>query len=559
VSDGPHTLQIRVRNAVGQEIPGATVAVVVRRGVEWREDGGTADAPVTHALREGFIQIEIDARAPGYVAERAVLTFGVSSLRWESTNPAWALREDQLTAVLDVVLGRVRFAPIVALSDTQRVPATFVPNAVLVDEDGYRTVGAGGRERSFRVLRQPATGDVDDGGWDRFVWDERDIALSERGNWLILEYGDPSGRLDAWRQLLGVWAPHSTPLGARPPVIIQITPNTNTGRYPGDTLPFTGLYPYGCLPRDGAPIDAAGTVALRDARQAYVELTSNRSFGQYKIVYQLYAARPDLFEGSRGPIVITLSPAFIPRNGLVLRDPFVVREAMGRLVAEVLRFLWSRKLTLGAPLGSMSLRYRPPEVALRGARPVTQPDGFPRSVLTTVVCHSAGVEPVLALAGHERGAPLPRGYSAALFGGANGYCDDDWNNLWVIDGVRSPGGVGVPAPGSAAVRTWTTWLKGYGRRLVCVYTPSGLGPQTQPGLLTLTKPRLKGKTGWIEEGFTQNVSWMRCAYEYVRKDDPTTPTGVLPGFDRQGVSALASHNKIYEFGVGYAARLPPGP
>lgn len=296
--------------------------------------------------------------------------------------------------------------------------------------------------------------------------------------------------------------------------------------------------------------------ALRDCPQAYVELTSNRCFGQYKIIYQLYSARPDLFDGPNGPIVITLSPALLQKGG-ILREPFTHREGMGRLIAKVLRFLQSHKLTLPLSLGSVHLRLRSPKAEVWGNRPAVSPIGFPNKSLTTVVCHSAGVGPVLELAGHSANAKFPDLFPSNLFGGGNDYCEQCWNNLWVIDGVGTPGAIGVPSPGGSAVRTWLGWLKGNEkRRIVCVYTPSELGEQVASELIRLNKPRMSGKAGWIEEGFNNKVSWLRVSYSYLQVADLSKPEGVLPKFGPPKSDGDPTHNKVYEFGVGYAARFP---
>ena len=547
----PSKLRIEVVDVLDRAIPLASLKVVVRRGVEWREEKGELPAPALVDLQAGFIQIEIDAQAANFVAERGILNW--LDPQWTTTNPAWALDASQDPPVLKVALGRIRFAPIVTLKEDLQVTSPFSPGGVLVTESGYRRHDLNPTDH-YRTLKRPAIGKPDDPGWDRFLWEERRVDLAARGNWLVLEYGDFSGRLDAVRHLVGVWAPHKFP-GARPPVVVQVTPNTRAPYYPIDRLPFTGLYPYGCVAKtDVKPDEKTGKVALRDCGQAYVELLSNRCFGQYKIVHQLYGARPDLFDGPNGPIVITPSPALTSNAG-VLRDPFQHRDGLGRLIAEVLRFLWSRQLTLEA-LGAVRLRFRPPEVAIAGGtRPPAKPTGFPAAALVTVVCHSAGVAAVLALAGHAPAAAFPdKTFPALLFGGKNDYCDRDWRNLWVIDGVGTPGGIGVPSPGGPAVRIWLTWLRGEGRRMVLVYTPSGLGGQVAPELIRLTKPRRTGTTGWIEEGETNKVSWMQMSYSYLQTADPGKLPRVIPEFAPPKSEGDPDHNKVYELGVGYAAR-----
>jgi hypothetical protein len=242
--------------------------------------------------------------------------------------------------------------------------------------------------------------------------------------------------------------------------------DTRTPFYPADSRRFTGAYPYGCVAAQDAVSDkATETVPLRSCRQAYAELPANRCLGQYKVVYQLYAARPDLFDGPNGPIVITLSPAFIAGTG-PLRAPFEHPDGMGRMVAEVLRFPYARKLTLPMSAGGLHLRFQGSQVQLGGTRPATAPIGIPQRTLTTVVCHSAGVIPVLNLARNLARPTFPTDFPETLWGGRNEYCDQNWTNLWVIDGVASPGGIGVPSPGGPAARTWAV-LKNEPRRCPC--------------------------------------------------------------------------------------------
>jgi hypothetical protein len=549
----PTSLRIVVDNAVGAAIGGATADVVVRRGVEWREEHKGLSAPATVPLREGFIQIEVSVRAPDHFDERANLTFRSAGHQWDSTNPACTLVEAGPVATLTVPAGRIRFAPIVMLPDEQRVVPPFLPGAVLADARGYRTIDLDAQE-SMRVLAPNATGDPDSPGWDRFRWTEQSVRLAGRGNWLVLEYGDTSGRPGALRHLLGVWAPHSF-AGTAPPVVVQVTPNTRPPFYPPDRRPFTGAYPYGCVAGQDAVVDkATKTVALRSCRQPYVELPSSRCLGNYKIVYQLYAARPDLFDGPNGPIVITPSPAFVADTG-PLRAPFEHPDGMGRLVAEVLRFLYAHKLTLPMSAGGLHLRFQGNEVKLGGVRPATGPIGIPRRTLTTVLCHSAGVVPVLNLARNLGRPAFPKDFPEALWGGRNAYCDQNWTNLWVIDGVASPGGIGVPDPAGPAARTWAAWLRPEGRHLVMVYTPSGLGGPVAPELVPKTAAR-SGKTGRIEEGRGKQVRWLHLAYSYLRADPAQNPPGVRPAFGPPSDDAERSHNKVYELGVGYAAARP---
>ena len=104
--------------------------------------------------------------------------------------------------------------------------------------------------------------------------------------------------------------------------------------------------------------------------------------------------------------------------------------------------------------------------------------------------------------------------------------------------------------------TWLNWLKGDGRRMVLVYTPSGLGGAVAPELIHLTSPRRSGAAGWIEEGSNDRVTWMQMSYSYLESADPTKPPGVIPQLAPPKSEGDPDHNKVYEIGVGYAAVKP---
>jgi hypothetical protein len=548
----PITITVVVETAVGVPIPGAHVELVVRRGAEWRVAQIGQLAPLTASLPDGFIQVEITASAPAYVDERLELTYWSGEHRWESTNPSVGVTEAGALTTVHLPLGRIRLAPIVMLPDDLLVDPTFLPGAVLATERGYRTVDTLlPLDEKVRVLSSTAIGNPNSLGWDRFRWGERQVNLADRGNWLILEYGDVSGRLDALRHLIGVWAPHSF-VGARPPLVVQVTPNTRPPFYPADRRPFTGAYPYGCVALGAAVDKDTKKARLRDARQPFVELPANRCFGQYKVVYQLYAARPDIFEGPNGPILITLSPALLPSGPM--RDPFQHPDGMGRLIAEVLRFLYANKLTLPMSTGGRSLRFRGREVLLgNSTRPISAPLGMPRSTITTIVTHSAGVVPVLELARQLARPKFPADFPEALWGGRNSYCDENWTNLWVIDGVATPGGIGIPDVGKPAAQVWSGWLRREGRRMALVYTPSGSSGAVAPELVVRTKGATTGASGAIAEAANQRVRWLHMSYTYLRADSSQNPPSVRPSFGALTDNAEQSHNKVYEFGVGYAA------
>jgi hypothetical protein len=538
----PSVLRVEVTDVVGRPIAGARVKVGVARPGEWQSPGEESGVPLTVPLQKGFTELDVEATAPHYFSERALLTLTASESMWHTSNPAWLLAVGTKAALLQVVLGRLRFAPVVQLPETSHIKVPHNPKAVLAWDYVYRRAFL--NAESFRVLRRPAIGDPNASGWNRFAWEDKKVDLGTLGNWLVLEYGDD--RDQAGPILIGVWAPHSFP-GRRPPVVVQITPNPSPPGYPSDGLPFTGLYPYGCTHRSGL-----GSHPLSECQQSYAELPSNRSIVGYKAVYQLYAARSDIFSGGRGPIMITPVPAAL-RNGTVLRDPFTHRHGVGRLIGEVLRFLWSKKLTLESPAGASRLLFRPPAVEVTAPREGIAPTGFPRDPITTVLCHSAGAGPTLTLASHTRGTAFAERYfPASLFGGDSAYCESCWQNLWIIDGVGNPGKAFSPQPDSSTAVAWLKWVKAHAdRRLVAVYTPSGLDTSVAPGLVTKVTRR-NGTAGWIEEGSDAKVSWLRMSSSYLQASDPAKEGG-LPRLAPVGGD---SHNKVYELGVGYAARIP---
>ena len=94
------------------------------------------------------------------------------------------------------------------------------------------------------------------------------------------------------------------------------------------------------------------------------------------------------------------------------------------------------------------------------------------------------------------------------------------------------------------VKTWLNWLKGDGRRMVLVYTPSGLGGAVAPELIHLTSPRRSGAAGWIEEGSNDRVTWMQMSYSYLESADPTKPPGVIPQLAPPKSEGDPDHNKV---------------
>ncbi|MZQ80928.1 hypothetical protein GQF01_02080 [Paenibacillus sp. 5J-6] len=557
----PSRITIEIRNVVNQLISNASVKVKIWRGADAIQSLEELRTPTTIDLQPGFTMIDITVKSSDYISEWGTLKFNseTPAFRWVCTKPDWLLTENDMNVNLQIPIGNIRFAPIVNIPENTIVKPTFNPMGVLVTDNIYRGVNLLNADVHMRVLQKPAIGDPNSPDWDRFKTEKIPVRLADRGNWLVLEYGKFSGP----GFLIGVWAPHNY-MGDSPPVVLQILPNTSSPRYPADERNFTGIYPYGCVANEGQiPKNKnKGEYELSQCRQAYVELTSNRSLIEYKIVYQLYASRKDLFQGPYGPIVITISPPLLNDGSGVLRDPFTHRDGAGRLIAEVLRFLWSNKLTLSRQyMGTSKIRLQPPYPRIEEARSIMGPVGFPEKCITTVVCHSAAVIPTLLLAAPKSYQKWPEKFSRSLYGGGNEYCNSNWINTWVIDGVgRDSGGVyGQPKIGSDTTKTWDNWRKETGttmiRRLEFVYAEAGLSLQDLPGVIDkrrISAPR-SGKSGWIEEGNDDQVSWLRMSNTYLQSASPEKSN--IPQFvdAKDKEAGKKAHNKIYEIGIGYAA------
>ncbi|MFF8322922.1 hypothetical protein ACF06V_37945 [Streptomyces bobili] len=555
----PQKLIVRVIDVTGRPVPSAQVAVTVRRGSVVLDQFPAAPAPRELQLRTGFVGIEIRATAPQSYAEEGELFFNVFD-RWNSTNCCWKLSENTDVVNLDITLGRVRYAPVISVPPTQEVPPDYTPRGIALDErPQYRNYWPES-PLNMMILRRPAKGNLDLDEWERFAHDPFSIKLGDAGNWLFLQYGDPDGEGNNLRYLLGVWAPHSVP-GRTPPIVVQLTPNPTGGTfgptYPVDRFPFTGVYPFRMLP-GALPKPPATTVPFKQTHQRYADLAIDRSLLTWWAVPQIYGARPDLFSGPNGPIVITVVPAIT--NEGVQRDPMSHREGIGRMTAEVLRFLWSRRLTLAHGTGRMRLLF-----PSSGAGSVTEVsvgrdngpvDGFPSRVTSTVLTHSAGVGALAQLAGPQ-GAFPKKNFPQDLWGGCLSYGDNDWKGIWLIDGVaRDKDGPPLfqPSKGSPVVNIWKSWVKeADNRSFVAVYCEAGLAQGDQNGLVAAT--RVSGRKGWIEEAQTpdRKIAWLRVSNSLLAPSPSTAFPNVVPTVGGRG----KPHDDIYTMGIGYAARRAP--
>src|SRR5262245_21933569 len=120
----PSKLTIRVVNVAGDAIPDAVVMVRIRKGTTVLDEFCWRSTHREVALKQGFVQIEVQAKAPRYFPEEGELLFNVGN-RWDSTNGSWRVVEDA-SAALTVVLGRIREAQVLSMLPNQELPPDYV-------------------------------------------------------------------------------------------------------------------------------------------------------------------------------------------------------------------------------------------------------------------------------------------------------------------------------------------------------------------------------------------------------------------------------------------------
>jgi hypothetical protein len=561
-------LRINVLNVCGQALRNATVAASIDTGHgSPAKSQGMAPFDVLIA-DQGPTLITLTAKADGYYDEVAQINHDKNNA-WTTTNPSITLSIGAKPVPVNVYSGRVRFAPTVQLAEsTAAKPNSNAGAAMLDDRPYYRTVWL--LSQNWRTWKTGVAADVNGRGWDRFNYVTTDVSMDKYGSWVLLEYGDPPD-FGNMRLLIGVWAPFNA--GINPPVVVQVTPNTAAPAYPADQFPFTGVYPYGNVVKS-ASSGKTGQLTVVDFNQPYVELGSNRTLISYGVAYQIYAARSDLFGVGMGPVIITPIPA--ATSGGTVREPFNCQEGLGRLVGEVLRFLYAQSITAKAGNTGGQL------VFANGTTSVQRPDnspplsadqsGFPSSCTSTLLGHSAAVAtlydvvkiPTLAaLRGGSGSAATANArraayFSDAFYGGATPYFTQNWHGLWIVDGVGNPGQIWSPTRGSATAAAWLDWMKQSGGRSLCaVYTPSGIADPLLNGLVSCTVQDSKsGTAGQVVEKKVGLISWLRLSTDYLRATTPQTDTSFLPSFTTpsEPLHPVDTHNEIYHFGVGYAAQ-----
>jgi hypothetical protein len=542
-----------------------------------------ASSPLTFAYAGPWPhQVSIDAKAPFFYDANVVISYDGQAKTW-SSNGAVIIGEgdpDRDTDRIDVriYLCRVRFAPVATEDLSQKYPSDLrasgairyprYPTQSLPRPPVLNSPCSDPSTPTPGTQPNPITGELETLGY---------------GFWLNLEVGDPPGSKNGEiRQLIGVWAPFRTATtpalfrtATTPAVIYQITPSTAKKSYPQDiAFPFTGIYPYGC-----SDAEVKGEVLGTSLTQSYVLLPLRRTLWEFAAAYQIYGACPSLYDINAGPIIITYSPAYAA--GAEVVEPFDCRETMGRLIGEVLCFLWSKRITGTSLAGSSHVDGRIQvsdagvvtyEPTATGPRPY---DPFPKSCQTTTLVHSAAIARLVSLIQNTTFANLQTSikgdkdsvarlgkFDAKYCAGDTSYGNASWSQAWIIDGIVGTGDY-VPSAGSPtskSLKDWRDEWKGLHvfRSYCAVYTEPTMSLDKTTDLVShveLPKPKPTA-SDWIEEGIDYikddnnmvllSGAWLRLSKTMVMKieDDKSRPKLKTPDL---------VHNLIYRYGISYCA------
>jgi hypothetical protein len=379
--------------------------------------------------------ISIAAKAPFFYDANAAVSYDGKA--WSSSGAVIIGTGDPADAAIDVriYLCRVRFAP-VSTDDPSQATSDYRANGVLpIPRNAFRSPQPS--PGSPPGTPPPLPGLLTSPCFDQSAAAPKTISnpIADSlekdagwGVWLSLEVGDPPGsKSREIRQLIGVWAPFRT--AATPSVIYQITPHTDNGDYPQDpTIPFSGVYPYCCYDSENK---GAEKIPINALMQPYVLLPLHRTLLYGIAAYQVYGACPNLFNKDSGPIIITYSPALVA--GSVVVEPFDCRETLGRLIGEVLCFLWSNRITGTSKAGSSGVGGRlQANAGTTKFEPLASVplsyDPFPKSSQTTTLVHSAGVQQLASLISNKTFKQLSQSNAKNLSSFDPVLCWTD--NLW---------------------------------------------------------------------------------------------------------------------------------
>jgi hypothetical protein len=512
-------------------------------------DEKTLNQLISHFNSGETVSIAVSSKVPrvaltitksDYSSENAVLS-AESGGAWRTSNPAISVDFSSGMLKIRVTLGCIRYAPGKFYPPGTNVRICENANGALLEAtgNGYKYRGVWLNDESMFRLADPVFGNPDAKEWNRLNHENVLVPLSRHGQFVFLEFGYPppngNGRP---RLLIAAWAPLKQ---LTPPinVIVFFSPNTGGG-YPADSYPFTSAYPYRLrILKDYASKPCSQSAPIDTIIQPYTGLGIQYLIDGYKIVYQLIAA-------GRSPIVI------MPIQPSSNWGPIGLKEGLGRLVAEVVRFLFAQGLSSTLPRVVSQLRFSADGVSLFPPQTTLTDDAVPDNaqIRVSVSAFSAGVGPVFTLiSGISTKSEIDGQFPVNLFASPASLLDKAWRELWDVDG-----GILQFGPWSAMVKSFLDWQKaGRGQRTIRSYhtedTFTGKDPNglVEPSLLK----RMPGKAGFLEEGQTKdgNSTWVLFSNSYLSantKDPDHQKT--MPEF-----GTMDPHHFVPTIAFGHAA------
>jgi hypothetical protein len=343
------------------------------------------------------------------------------------------------------------------------------------------------------------------------------------------------------RFLIGAWVPFKT-LSKTPEVVVFYSPPTREHpRFPTDTHPFVGKYPYAVTPKKP---NMPKPWAAKDVEQPYVGHVINYVLTGYKIIYQLLAA-------GRNPILI------MPSQPSGHWGPLDSQPGLCRLIKEVVRFLYAKQL-VSSRVGPFA------RVFLVGGRSsIFPPEGqftderVPNAFAVTVSGFSEGMHAVINVCTIDT---LDKNlYPRELFHSAPADLLNNWGELWDIDGV-----IGTKdRPGYyPMVKTFRAWLNSR-RTLRAYHSDASLSVQgyraSENGLVdpsrVVRKPSNPNNGVYAEEGHSpdKRITWVYSSNPSLEGDlDAPGHELTIPEFGRSD-----AHHMVPAIAFGHAGQFVP--
>lgn len=535
----PTKLTVTVVDVNGNPISSATVKLVytaTSTAPKLTTKEGKAGEEWTLDL--AFNQLDLTVSASGYEEERCLM-INLGS-KWQINNPACALRTSADRLDFTIKLGIIRLAP--GISVPEQMKLTENPQAALIDPTGGPEWIYRGGYHNFEMINrldEPIFGDLAEKEWKRFKHTLVGLDLARMGRLMLLEYGPrpiPGSRLP--RFLVGTWVP-SKPVSQIPEVVVFYSPPTYDNRgYPADAYPFLRNYPYAFT-----PFEPKKPKPAKEIGQPYISYAINYLISGYKIVYQLLAA-------GRNPIVIMPSQ---PSAQWSILDS---QPGLGRLISEVLRFLFSRQL--------ISSRSSPVvRLSLTNGRPTLFPpygsytdESMPTAFSVAVSGFSAGINAVVNVCTVDKfnDALYPADQKSSMntyFYSPPPTLLTNWREIWDIDGVDARGWENM-------VKTFRTWIDADKRRALRVYHSDDTfrAPQNgfvDPGRL-VRKSNTPTNTVYAEEGHSDDkrITWVRFSNSSLEGNIKAPDhTKTIPEF-----GSLDAHHFVPAIAFGHAGQFP---